>query len=334
MLFNKNFTKAKNLDDFWKYEKSHFRPFFIAFMSILAILSLFLLAQILWFALDKNLLELIANRIKLANAKTSISESEVQIQAIILRKGYFVILSIFFFLNNFFAVIFGISLKKSYKAKSLLNLNKTPLIFTNVVSILATIIFIYYIVSLSKGNAFSEWKISLLPLMYFIFMFIFDVLVVREIKIFIMVNEQISRIQILKENSKLFEELTNTNGQLNFSEFIKKITEEENQKNESNSNKGEENFQENKDKNLNEEFKNSSEQEENAEIIESNNLEEEKNKVDKLATKRMQNYEKLVKLPNEKLYLLAKKMNIFGAEEMDKEELITLILSIIEKENK
>lgn len=334
MLFNKNFTKAKNLDDFWKYEKSHFRPFFIAFMSILAILSLFLLAQILWFALDKNLLELIANRIKLANAKTSISESEVQTQAIILRKGYFVILSIFFFLNNFFAVIFGISLKKSYKAKSLLNLNKTPLIFTNVVSILATIIFIYYIVSLSKVNAFSEWKISLLPLMYFIFMFIFDVLVVREIKIFIMVNEQISRIQILKENSKLFEELTNTNGQLNFSEFIKKITEEENQKNESNFNKGEENFQENKDKNLNEEFKNSSEQEENAEIIESNNLEEEKNKVDKLATKRMQNYEKLVKLPNEKLYLLAKKMNIFGAEEMDKEELITLILGIIEKENK
>ncbi|WP_406615361.1 hypothetical protein ACJA25_03365 [Mycoplasmopsis hyopharyngis] len=320
--FNEKFIKAKNAKEFWKYEKTHFRPFFIVFAILMLILTGLLLSQFLWLVSDKNIKKIILDKFHEFNSNSSqpFSDPEVETNANGFFSVFTIVIGLILTFNLVFTIIFIISWTRIYNLKSLLHMNKSSFVFISTMNFIGVVYFIAFLATIinRKNVLFADWHLFLIPVIYFAINFVFDLTVNRQIKIFIMANEQIARLEILKKNSHLFNDLLSETKEFNFGEFMKKVNE-----------------MNDKDKTQNiddkDEFSDYKSTEEEAQLVDS---EQEKEVVDSKLVQRMEYYNKLVQLPNEKLLLIAKKMNIFAAEEMDKEELISLILDINDQTKK
>lgn len=314
-MFTKEYSKSKTIEELWTYEKKIFKPLFITFMVVLLVLGLLPLAQTLWILLDVKIWEILAEKQKLLGSTNSSTNTDIR--GIIATSS--VVYLLLFIGHVVYGVLFGISLKKVYLNKSPLFISKSAIHFVSIITFLIFFRLFIAIINISRNGIhavpeYTSLGLALLPGIYGLLMIAFNFLVSREVKLIVFIAEQIKKMQEFKKMSEKF-----ANSGMNPLDFLLKNIAEQNDKE--------------SQKDSEDEFKFEDKMEDPI-YVETEEHEETHKLSDKeKADKRMQDYEKLMSLTNNQLYKLAEKLDIYGAEFMDKHKLVTLILNILEQKD-
>ncbi|WP_029513148.1 hypothetical protein [Mycoplasmopsis primatum] len=298
-MFNRNFRFETSFDDLWKHEKTTFRPIFIVtFVSFL----LFALTFIVNATLALVYIESIKNYI---NINSNIPNKELSINARLIG----IIVNYAFGLTTLIVLGFMIaSVVKGYRKKNFSKIYTWPVTVYFVIlifHIFQTVMTFFGLSNVIKSSGvagydqyntiqlvFETLSTIILSLAYFIFIRKYVLIKFAYVNIQKMIDAQ----QQINENPELKELFKNIEQAFNMSGVSQ-----------STFNFGTENTSEVKKEKADDE-------------------------VSEQANQRKSNYEKLMNLPNEKIYNAAEKLYISGYRNMEKATLVNLILDILDRQ--
>ncbi|WP_027120364.1 MFS transporter [Mycoplasmopsis lipofaciens] len=289
MNYNKDFMKITDGEKLWAMEKKRFRPFIIA--SIFAFAFLTIVAILNWlFPLALNNIWKKANSAAFSDNSGKIDIDKLQY----VFNSTVIWSSIFVFAAIAMLVYFIIGISKSYKSKTFIKLYNWPIAvygvytFFQIIWLFWSFRVLIHPQTISMEEVYYKIYSSLTAVLTILFYFLF-VRQMKYIKFAFLNVERVKQLKRFEEEMKQYDKNNIFNNLFGFNPS------QNNEKNDSNNTK--------------------------------NNVEEAEI-VDEKSKQRKDNFDKLIKLPNEKLYLAAQKLYIHGYEKMSKEELVNLILDI------
>ncbi|VEU71162.1 hypothetical protein [Mycoplasmopsis glycophila] len=302
MIKKREYFTKNSIEELWTFEKSTFRFWIIAFFVGLLVLSALVLAQIIVLAVNfENIRNEALEVVKDATTKPSnfyIGLKTFAYDGVIL--GFLV----------FILITYANSVKLSYKEHDFSKISYSSLAYALTI-LLFNVVLIISNLATSGGNGlfiFSNltgWRLAyaILKFIFFVVMFLVCFLLRREVlaikKAFLAIHQRKAFEDLRKEFTKMVKNEDAQNPFVNMGNW-EKMTEDE----------------------IEEEFKYSAE-----------NTSKPNHKKESEDAKKKEEIQKLLDLPNEKLFKIAEMLNIFDYEKLSKDELAEKIYFYTTTEN-